>query len=253
VKRVLLSFVAAGLLLVTALFAQQPVLKLTATSVNVSEPGNAVRIDITRWSTDQERNQLLTAMTPPPPALPAAPAAAEAAPPAAAGAAGAAARGGRGGAAAGGARGGQAARGGGAAGGGGARGGRGGGGNAGPVDPIAAFTAAIGRAPTIGYIWTNEVTGYAIKYALRLPADGGERIILATNRRIGANTLSWTPAKGTPTPYEFTLLEARLTSSGSGEAKASLTTNIAVDNEAKIIGLENYTTAPALLANVKRP
>lgn len=256
-KRVLLSCAGAALLLGTALFAQQPVLKLTATSVNVSEPGNAVRIDITRWSTDPERNQLLTAMTPPPPAPPPAPAA-EAVPPvpaAAAGAAGTAARGARGGAAGGGAaRGGQAARGGGGGGARGGRGGGGGGGNAGPVDPIAAFTAAIGRAPTIGYIWTNEVTGYAIKHALRLPsADGGERIILATNRRLGANTLSWKPVKGTATPYEFTLLEIRLPSSGSGEAKASLTANIALDNEAKTIGLENYSTAPALFANVKRP
>jgi hypothetical protein len=243
---------AASVFLAATVSAQQPVLKLTATSVNVSEPGNAVRIDIARWSTDQERNLLTTALTPPPPALPAVPPppAAESAP-AAAAPAGAAARGGRGGAT-GAARGGAGARGGGAA---GARGGRGGGGggNAGPVDPIAAFTAAIGRAPTIGYVWTNEVTGYAIKYALRLPSDGGERIILATNRRIGANALSWTPVKGTPTPYEFTLLEVRLTSSGAGEAKASLTTNIALDNEAKIIALENYTAAPALFANVKRP
>jgi hypothetical protein len=237
---------AASVLLAATVSAQQPVLKLTATSVNVSEPGNAVRIDISRWSTDQERNLLATALTPPPPALPAVP------PPPAAEPAAAAARGGRGGAA-GAARGGAGARGGGA-GGGGARGARGGGGggNAGPVDPIAAFTAAIGRVPTIGYIWTNEVTGYAIKYALRLPSDSGERIILATNRRVGANSLSWTPASGTPNAYEFTLVEVRLPRAGAGEAKTSLTTSIALDSEAKIVGLENYTAAPILFANVKR-
>ncbi len=111
------------------------------------------------------------------------------------------------------------ARGGGAGGrGGGARGGRGA--NAGPVDPIAAFTTAIDRAPTIGYIWTNEVTGYAIKHALRLPSsDGDDRIILATNRRIGANALSWTPTSGTPTAYEFTLVEIRLPSRRIGRSK----------------------------------
>jgi hypothetical protein len=241
VRRAVLSIAATGVLFATVVLAQQPVLKLTATSVNVSEPGNKVRIDLARWSTDQERNQLVTAMTPPPPA----PAAVPPPPTAAAttaGAEGAAARGGRGGA-----RGGAAG-----ARGGGARAGRGG--NAGPVDPIAAFTTAVGRAPTIGFIWTNEVTGYAIKHALRLTSsDGSERIILATNRRIGANTLSWTPVKATPTPYEFTLLEIRLPSSGAGEAKASLTANITVDNDAKTIVLENYTAAPALFANVKRP
>ena len=236
----MLSLAATGVVFATAALAQQPVLKLTATSVNVSEPGNNVRIDLNRWSSDQERTQLVTALTPPPPAPAEVPAPPIAAAPAA-GAEGAAARGGRGGArgAAAGARGG------------GARGGRGG--NAGPVDPVAAFTTAIGRAPTIGYIWTNEVTGYAIKHALRLPSsDGSERILLATNRRIGANTFSWTPVKGTPTPYEFTVLEIRLTASGSGEGKASLTANVTIDNDAKAIGIENYASAPALLEKVKR-
>jgi hypothetical protein len=245
VRRAALSIAATGVLSVTVVLAQQPVLKLTATSVNVSEPGSKVRIDIARWSTDQERIQLVTALTPPPPVPPPVPAAvppvATAAEPIG-GAEGAATRGGRGGT-----RGGAAG-----ARGGGARGGRGS--NAGPVDPIAAFTTAIGRAPTIGYIWTNEVTGYAIKHAFRLPSsDGSERIILATNRRIGANTLSWKPVKGTPTPYEFTLLEIRLPSSGAGEARSSLTTGITVDNETKAVGLENYTAATALLANVRRP
>jgi hypothetical protein len=246
VRHAVLSVAAAGVLFATVVFAQQSVLKLTATSVNVSEPGNNVRIEILRWSTDQERNQLVTALTPPAPpiavAVPPPPAAAT--PPA--GTEGAAARGGRGGG-----RGGAAA---GGRGGGGARGGGRGGNAAAPADPIATFTTAIGRAPTIGYIWTNEVTGYAIKYALRLPSSGGnDRIILGSNRRIGANTPSWTPVKGTPTPYEFTLLEIRLPSSGVGEAKASLTAPIKVEDDTKTIGLENYVAAPALLANVKRP
>ena len=238
-RHTVLSFALAGVFFATVVLAQQPVLRLTATSVNVSEPGNSIRIDLTRWSTDQERNQLVTALTPPAPAPAAVPAPPAAEP--AAGTEGAATRGGRGG-----------TRGGGAgARGGGARGGRGG--NAGPVDPIAAFTTAIDRAPTIGYIWTNEVTGYAIKHALRFPSsDTSERIILGTNRRIGANSMSWTTVKGTPTPYEFTLIEIRLPSSGAGEAKASLTANITVDNEAKTIGLENYAAATVLLANVRR-
>ncbi|HTG72503.1 MAG TPA: hypothetical protein VMB70_01965 [Terriglobia bacterium] len=105
----------------------------------------------------------------------------------------------------------------------------------------------------IGYIWTNEVTGYAIKHALRLSSsDGGDRIILATNRRIGANALSWTPASATPTAYEFTLVEIRLRSGGSGEGKTSLTTSIALDGDTRTIGLENYAATPSLLANVRR-
>lgn len=247
-KHTVLSFVAVALF-ATAVFAQQPVLKLTATSVNVSEPGNPVRIDLARWSTDQERGQLATALTPPAPAPVALPAPPAAAAPVADAEDAATTRGGRGGA-----RGGAGgARGGGAGGGrgGGARGGRGA--NAGPVDPIAAFTTAVDKAPTIGYIWTNEVTGYAIKYALRLPfPDADDRIILATNRRIGANALSWTPTSGTPTAYDFTVVEIRLHSGGSGEAKTSLTTSIALDGNTRTIGLENYAATPSLLANVRR-
>jgi hypothetical protein len=224
------TMVGASLLTV---YAQQPAVQLTGVSVNVSEPGKGVRIDLSRWSTDQEREQLLAAMNPPP--TPPAPAAAT---PDAGARGGDAARGARGGA--------RGAR--------GARGGRGGrGGAAAPFDPIVSLTTAIGRAPTIGYIWTNEVAGYSIKYALRIPSpDGGERIILATDRRIGAHALAWQPASGTPPPYEFTLLDIRLNSAGSGEGKASIAATVAIDKENETIGLENYANAPALLENVKR-
>ena len=248
-RRAILALGIAGALCGTVALAQRPVARLTATSVNVSEPGNNVRIEIFRWSNDQERNQLVASLTPTPPAT------VELPPPQTAAAQGeandgAAPRGGRGGA-----RGGAAgARGGGA---GGARGGgaRGGGraGNAAPADPIATFTTAVGRTPTVGYIWTNEVIGYAVKFASRLPSsDGSERVILVTDRRLGANTMSWTPAKGTPTPYQFTLLEIRLPSRGSGEAKTSLTANIVQGTNAQTVELENYSTAVTQLENVKR-
>ena len=238
--------VAFGL---TNLHAQTPAaLNLTAKSANVAEPGTLVRINILRWSTAEERVPVVAAMDPLPPAP--APTAAPAAVPAAEaeGDRGGAARGGRGGAAAGGR--GAGARGGGAPGGrgGGAPGARGGG------DPISNLTAAIGRAPTIGYIWTNEVVGYSIKYASRatLPG-GGERIILATDRRLGSLASGWKPTGAEPaTNYEFTVLEMRLDAKGIGEGKTSLTTKVVVDNETKTIALENYDATPALLQNIKR-
>ena len=46
-------------------------INFTAKSANVSESGTAIRINILRWSTDEERNPLLTALNPPPPAPPA--------------------------------------------------------------------------------------------------------------------------------------------------------------------------------------
>jgi hypothetical protein len=126
------------------------------------------------------------------------------------------------------------------------------------------LTAAIAKGPTLGYIWTNDVTGYSIKYAYHasLPG-GGERIILATDRRLGAYTTGWKPAAATPlgaeasaqagpTDYEFTLVEIRLDSKGLGEGKTSLTTKVIVDNEARTVALDNYAATPAILQNVKR-
>jgi hypothetical protein len=122
------------------------------------------------------------------------------------------------------------------------------------LTPVAAFTAAIGRAPTLGYIWTNDITGYAIKYAYHasLP-NGGERIILATDRRLGAYSPAWKPVAASPvTDYEFTLIEIRLDSRGSGEGTTSLTTKVIVDDQAKTVALDNYAATPAIFQNVKR-
>src|SRR5437867_1270752 len=156
---------------------------LTASSANVSEAGSPVKIHILRWSTDEERAPVVAALNLPPPVAAPNPAVGL---PAGAGVNPSAAAGrGRG------------------------RGARGGGGDAAPLTPIAALTAAIGKAPTLGYIWTSDITGYSIKYArqVSLP-DGGERIILATDRRLGAYSAAWTPATSVPaTDYEFTLIE----------------------------------------------
>jgi hypothetical protein len=211
-------------------------LNLTATSANVIEPGIPVRIRILRWSTDEERIPVVAAMTPAAPAT--APPATAAGLPAGAGPGRSAAGGGRG-----------AARGGR---GGGGRGGRGDAGAA--LTPVAAFTAAIGRAPTLGYIWTNDITGYAIKYAYHasLP-DGGERIVLATDRRLGAYSPAWKPVAASPvTDYEFTLIEIRLDSRGSGQGTTSLTTKVIVDDRAKTVALDNYAATPPIFQNVKR-
>jgi hypothetical protein len=220
-------------------------LSLTASSANVSQPGNPVHINILRWSTEEERRLLVAALNPPPP--PAAPPAANSAPsgaptsPAAGG--DAAARGGRGGAG----RGGR---------------GRGRGAATAPLSPIAALTAAIGKAPTIGYVWTNGITGYSIKYAYHasLP-DGGERIILATDRRLGAYSPAWTPVTATPsgpevsattaaTDYEFTLIEMRMNSKGSGEGKTSLAAKVIVDGDAQTLALDDYAGSAPNLKNV---
>jgi hypothetical protein len=232
------------------------VMNITAKSANVGEAGTPIRISIQRWSSDEERLPMLAALNP---AL---------APPPAAGARGArgGGRGGRGAQAAddvapdpalaevdGGGGGGRGGRGGGR----GGRGGRGGDAAAAPAkppDPIQILNTAIEKAPTVGYLWTNEVVGYSIKYAQRLALpDGSERIILATDRRLGGSTSAWKPAgSATPTDYEFTVIELRLNPKGVSEGKTTLTAKVAIDNDAKALTLENYAAAPAMLAGVKK-
>jgi hypothetical protein len=216
-----------GLAVAALLLLAAPADEITfsAASVNVAEPGTPVKIKILRWSTEAETRPIVTALAAPP-----------AQPSEAARANAAAAGRGRAGAGRGRGRGGPALA---------------------PLSPIAAFTAALRRTPTLGYIWTNDVTGYSIKYAWHatLP-DGTERIILASDRRLGAYTDAWKPATpATPSPetdYAFTLLELRVGPKGAIEGKTSLTNTIAVDDEAKTVALENYAGAPAILRNVRR-
>ena len=202
-------------------------LTLRATTVGGEGPAETLRIELLRWSTDEERKPLLTAATVRPPAAPAA--AAAAAP-----AAGRAGRGGRD---------------------------RGGGG-AEPPNPLARLTAAVKAAPTVGFIWGEGVTGYSIKYAWRAPdADGGERIVLVTDRRLGAHSPSWPsapttasgraasapPAAATAAPAEFTVLEMRIDGKGRGEGKISLTATPFVDAAAQTLAVDGYAAMPALL------
>jgi len=219
----------AAALVALLLAAPSEGVNFTATSVNVAEPGTPVKISISRWSTDDERAPIVAALSPRPAPL----SGAAAAPPS--GLPAGAARG-RGAAAAGRGR------------------GRGRGGPGAPVSPIDAFTAALGRAPTLGYIWTSDITGYAIKYAWHatLP-DGTDRIVLASDRRLGAYTNAWKPAAQAPeTDYAFTLIELRTGPKGALEGRTSLTSKIAIDNDAKTVALESWGAAPAILQIARR-
>jgi hypothetical protein len=246
--------------------ASGPVLKLTATSDNVSSAGETIKLNLNKWSTDAERDQFVAAwsMT----------ASANARGGGAGGRGGGAGRGGNGAA-----RGAAAtapaaapadaapdlpvdpdavplpaaapARGGG----GGGRGGRGGGGgaNAAVVTPAGSLFTALQNGPVNGYMWTSEVTGYAIRYAYKLPLpNGGQRIILATDRRLGASNATWKPAgASTPTDYEFTVMEFRLGPKGDGEGKASLTGKVTVDAASKSIALDGYDALPVVFKAIK--
>jgi hypothetical protein len=110
------------------------------------------------------------------------------------------------------------------------------------------LTTAIKAAPTFGFIWGEGPTGYSIKYAWRSAvADGQERIVLATDRRIGAHEPSWPKGSGPAADADFTVIEMRIDGKGVGVAKASLMSAVVLDADAKTLALDGYAAAPALL------
>jgi hypothetical protein len=121
------------------------------------------------------------------------------------------------------------------------------------VTPAASLLTALQNGPVNGYLWTSEVTGYAIRYAYKLPLpNGGQRIILATDRRLGASNATWKPAgAAAPTDYEFTVMEFRLGPKGDGEGKASLTGKVVVEAASKSIALDGYDTLPVVIKAIK--
>jgi hypothetical protein len=117
-----------------------------------------------------------------------------------------------------------------------------------PPSPLARLSAAIKAAPTLGYIWTDGVTGYSIKYAWRSPStEDRERIVLVTDRRLDSHATDWMPASSAAADADFTVIEMRIDRQGVGEGKTSLATGVAIDTETKTLALEGYAAAPAWL------
>lgn len=204
---------ALGLVNVGVVRADSAALTLKASVIGASAPTPPLTIELLRWSTDVERAPLLTALAAPAPQAPSAPAAGTA------GRAGRAGRGGRGATSA-----------------------------APPASPFERLTTAIKAAPTVGFIWSDGPTGYSIKYAWRSSSPGvSERIVLVTDRRLGANATAWPQASAATGGAEFTVVEMRIDGKGVGEAKSSLTSPVVVDKAANTLALDKYMEAPVLL------
>ena len=112
-----------------------------------------------------------------------------------------------------------------------------------------------GAMPTVGYLWTSASAGYSIRYAYRIPGtDGGQRIILLTDRKLGAwSPEAWKPtAAATPDPSSFSVIELRVNRAGQGEGKTSLTTKVTFEAAIKSIALENYAAQPVILKSVAK-
>jgi hypothetical protein len=109
---------------------------------------------------------------------------------------------------------------------------------------------ALQDMPRMGYFRAPGQVGIDIHFARRISQpEGGERVVLVTDRRIGFAEAANQPRS---IDYPFTVIEMRLNRDGEGEGKMSVATKIIADKENNIVTLENYDTQPVMLNNVRR-
>jgi hypothetical protein len=211
---------AIPVLATVLLLADSPgAVTFTAATANIASAPEPVRIEILRWSTDEERDKLMSAWSLKPVATP----------------------GSKAGKGAG--KQGKAGKGPGA-----------GGGAAATQSPEAALARALQEAATVGYLWSSEMAGYALRYAGKIEnSDGSQRIILITQRKLGTVNQVWRPTvDGAPNSYEFSVIELRLNAKGEGEGRISLSGRVAEDAGAKIVAIENYNALPVVFREVRK-
>ena len=91
--------------------------------------------------------------------------------------------------------------------------------------------------------------GHDLRYAWQTPLpEGGRRIVMITDRYIGMQEARNRPRT---IDYPFTLFEIRVNKDGEGEGKVSVATKITFDKKANQVELENYSSEPVRLNNVK--
>jgi len=110
-----------------------------------------------------------------------------------------------------------------------------------------ALLSALQDQKPVGTISTPGSVGYDLRYARQLPtAEGGRRIILATDRPMGFWEATDQPRS---VDYPFTLIELRVDKNGNGEGKLSVATKLTLENNTLVI--ENYANQPVMLNQVK--
>jgi hypothetical protein len=91
--------------------------------------------------------------------------------------------------------------------------------------------------------------GTDIRYAMNHPGeDGGRRIVIITPRVIGFQEARNQPRT---VDYPFTLFEMRFDKAGNGEGRMAYATQISFDKKKNTVELENYTSEPVRLNQLK--
>jgi hypothetical protein len=101
----------------------------------------------------------------------------------------------------------------------------------------------------VGFMRLPQTVGYDLQYAREFPMeDGGRRIIMATDRRVSQMEAMSNPHVS---DYPFTLIEIHLDKDGKGVGVLSLATKIGLNKEGTSVEIENFSTEPVELKNVK--
>lgn len=91
--------------------------------------------------------------------------------------------------------------------------------------------------------------GHDIRYAWQVPLEnGGRRITLITDRYIGFQEAR---SSARSMDYPFTLIQIQVDSKGEGEGKFAVATRIEFDKKNKRIELENWSSEPVRLNEVR--
>jgi hypothetical protein len=113
----------------------------------------------------------------------------------------------------------------------------------------AGMLTALQKTRRVGTMRVRASLGYELHYARRTPdQDGGERIVLATDRPIEYwETRQWRPIRDFP----FTVIEIHVNASGEGEGRMSVAAKVTYSEATGSLEMENYANQAVQLQSVR--
>ena len=105
------------------------------------------------------------------------------------------------------------------------------------------------RLPPVGSVRTPGTLRWAIRYSQITEEDGRRRIFLVTDRPLSFAEIA---EQSRTIKYPFTVIELFVDKNGEGAGNLHQAVRIQALGRRRVLGLENYATAPVKLTEVKR-